>query len=45
MNPNFPDRLLEEDDPLLESPAATAERMRLFNLIKEFLTAGTLGTS
>jgi len=36
---------LEEDDPLRESPAATAERVRQFMLIKELLTATTLGTS
>ena len=35
----------EEDDPRRESPAAAAERGRRFNLIKEFLTATTLGTS
>jgi hypothetical protein len=37
--------VLDEDDPLRESPAATAERVRRFNLIKELLTATTLGTS
>jgi DNA-binding SARP family transcriptional activator len=36
---------LEEDDPFRESPAATAERVRQFNLIKELLTATMLGTS
>jgi DNA-binding SARP family transcriptional activator len=36
---------LEEDDPFRESPAATAERVRQFNLIKELLTAAMLGTS
>jgi hypothetical protein len=34
---------LEEDAPLHESPAAAAERV--FTLIKELLTATTLGTS
>ncbi len=33
------------DDPLRESPVETAERVRRFNLIKELLTATTLGTS
>ena len=37
--------VLEEDDPLRESPAAAAERIRQFMLIKELLTAATLGTS
>ena len=37
--------VLDEDDPLRESPAATAEPVRRFNLIKELLTATTLGTS
>jgi hypothetical protein len=37
--------ILEEDDPLRESPAAAAERVRQFMLIKELLTATTLGTS
>ena len=37
--------VLEEDDPLRESPAAAAERVRQFMLIKELLTATTLGTS
>ena len=36
---------LEEDDPLRESPAAAAERVQRFSLIKELLTAATLGTS
>jgi hypothetical protein len=36
---------LEEDDPLRESPAAAAERIQRFSLIKELLTAATLGTS
>ncbi len=35
----------EEDDPLVESPAAAAERVRQFMMIKEFLTATELGTS
>ena len=37
--------VLDEDDPLRESPAAAAERIRQFALIKELLTATTLGTS
>jgi hypothetical protein len=37
--------ILEEDDPLRESPAAAAERVRQFMLIEELLTATTLGTS
>jgi hypothetical protein len=36
--------VLDEDDPLRESPAAAAERIRQFTLIKELLTATTLGT-
>jgi hypothetical protein len=35
----------EEDDLFAESPAAAAERVRQFTLIKELLTAPTLGTS
>src|ERR1700683_5270891 len=35
--------LFEEDDPLRESSEATAERDGQFNLIKELLTATTLG--
>ena len=35
----------EEDDPLRESPAAVAEQIRQFSLIKELLTATALGTS
>ena len=35
----------EEDDPLRESPAEAAERVRRFHLIKELLTATALGTS
>jgi hypothetical protein len=37
--------VLDEDDLFGESPAATAESVRRFNLIKELLTATTLGTS
>jgi hypothetical protein len=37
--------VLDEDDPLRESPAAVAERTRQFKLIKELLTATALGTS
>jgi hypothetical protein len=37
--------ILEEDDPLRESPAAATERVPQFMLIKELLTATTLGTS
>jgi hypothetical protein len=37
--------VVDEDDPFRENPAATAERVRRFNLIKELLTATTLGTS
>ena len=37
--------VLDEDDPFRESPAATAERLCRFNLIKELLTATRLGTS
>lgn len=37
--------VLEEDDPLRESPAAAEERVRQFLLIKELLTTTTLGTS
>ena len=36
---------LEEDDPLRESPAVAAERVQRFSVIKELLTAATLGTS
>ena len=35
----------DEEDPFCESPAEAAERVRRFNLIKELLTATTLGTS
>ena len=38
-------KALQEDDPLRESPAAAAERVQRFSLIKELLTATTLGTS
>ena len=37
--------VLDEDDPLRESPAKIAERVRQFTRIKELLTATTLGTS
>ena len=37
--------VLDEDDSFRESPAAAAERIRQFTLIKELLTATTLGTS
>jgi hypothetical protein len=37
--------VLDEDDPLRESPASAAERIRHFVLIKELLTATTLGIS
>jgi hypothetical protein len=37
--------VLEDDDPLREGPAAAEERVRQFLLIKELLTATTLGTS
>jgi hypothetical protein len=37
--------VLDEDDPLRESPAAVAERTRQFKLLKELLTATALGTS
>jgi hypothetical protein len=35
----------DEEDPFRESPAAAADRVRRFNLIKELLTANKLGTS
>ena len=35
----------DEDDPLRESPAAAAEHVRQFMLIKELLTLTKLGTS
>ena len=37
--------VLDEDDSFRESPAAAAERIRQFTLIKELLTATMLGTS
>ena len=37
--------VLDEDDPLRESPATIAERARRFATIEELLTATTLGTS
>ena len=37
--------VLDEDNPLRESPATIAERARQFMTIKELLTATTLGTS
>ena len=37
--------LEKEDDPLHESPAAAAERVQQFMVLKELLTATTLGTS
>jgi hypothetical protein len=37
--------IVEEEDLFAESPAAAAERVRRFTLIKELLTARTLGTS
>jgi hypothetical protein len=37
--------VLDEDDSLRESPTAAAERIRQLTLIKELLTATTLGTS
>lgn len=39
------DSLEEEDDPLGDSPGAATVRLRRFNLMKELLTATTLGTS
>ena len=39
------DEILDEDDPLRESPAEAIERIREFALIKELLTSITLGTS
>ena len=36
---------LEEDDPFPESSEAVAERSRRFTLLKDLLTATTLGTS
>ena len=40
-----PNEGLEEDDPFRESPAAAAERVGRFDLVKELLTATVLGTS
>jgi hypothetical protein len=37
--------VLNEDNPLRESPVKIAERVRQFTRIKELLTATTLGTS
>ena len=37
--------VLEEDDLLRENPAAIAQKIRQFSLIKELLAATTLGTS
>ena len=37
--------VLDEDDPFDEKPASIAERARRFAMIKELLTATTLGTS
>ena len=37
--------VLEEDDPLRESPAAAVEHVRQFMMIKELLTVTRLGTS
>ncbi len=37
--------VLEEDDPFREDPAASAERIQQFMLVKELLTASMLGTS
>ena len=36
---------MEEDDPLREGPAAVAECIQQFMLVKELLTAPILGTS
>jgi len=37
--------ILDEDDPLCKSPAAAAEHIRQFMMIKELLTMAKLGTS
>jgi hypothetical protein len=37
--------IVEEEDIFPESPAAAAARVRRFMLVKELLTAATLGTS
>ena len=36
---------MEDDEPPFENPAAALKRTRQFDLIKELLTANTLGTS
>ena len=36
---------MEDDEPPFENPAAALERTRQFDLIRELLTANTLGTS
>ena len=36
---------MEDDEEPFENPAAALERTRQFDLIKELLTANTLGTS
>ena len=36
---------MEDDEAPFENPAAALERTRQFDLIKELLTANTLGTS
>ena len=45
LNEEGEEDVLDEDNPLGESPAATAERVRRFMTIKELLTADSLGTS
>ena len=39
------DDILDQDDPVRESPAEAVERIRQFTLIVELLTSTTLGTS
>jgi hypothetical protein len=39
------EEVLNEDNPLRESPGKIAERVRQFTRIKELLTVTTLGTS
>ena len=39
------DALDNEDEPIVESPAAAAERARRFAMIRELLTVAELGTS
>ena len=39
------EEVLNEDDPLRESPVKIAERVRQFTRIKALLTASTVGTS